>query len=628
MDSAIFCTNCGTKLVVAEEMANAASVEEMQNEMRPEAQPESEQTGAEQEAQPESQDYQPGNASYQQGQDYQGGANPAAGSAAKKFSGKALGIIIAAVAALIVIICVAVNAKKTINLDEFVTITAEGYDGFGDAYIYVDWDAIYEKYNGKISYTSQGKSELGFFEDLVSPVYALGDYVSVSLDKSYDLSNGDVLTYTWNVNEEYAQYIKCNLKFTDGTYTVGGLETTQTFDAFSGLTVNFEGTSPNGYVEFEYNGDKLSSGDFYCEDAAGLKNGDEIVVSLYQQEASYYVNNYGMIPESLNKTYTVSGLDEYVEDFSDISEDAVSELKSESEDIITAYAAQNFNDENSLKDLEYAGYVINTAKTPEDAYTYNMLFIIYKGDVTNSEGEFSKTTVYYPVAFTNVVSSEGGDVDYETGGEIYGYSYIGGTSYSTTGYTDPYTCYMNIATAYADDYNLASGDGFEAYSEYEDIEKLSDISKSYKKTLQEDAKDRIESYASSEYDGMLKFKKYSVAGEYLLVAKDLGTDFASNNKYVIVYSVKVSSTNDSFKGTKTLYVPVQYDGLIKMGDDDYMVSAVEGILGKSGVEYERYYYTSESIGYADQEDMFNEIISANRDNYTYSVSGDLKDYGK
>ena len=431
-----------------------------------------------------------------------------------------------------------------------------------------------------------------------------------------------------DVNEEYAQYIKCNLKFTDGTYTVGGLETTQTFDAFSGLTVNFEGTSPNGYVEFEYNGDKLSSGDFYCEDAAGLKNGDEIVVSLYQQEASYYVNNYGMIPESLNKTYTVSGLDEYVEDFSDISEDAVSELKSESEDIITAYAAQNFNDENSLKDLEYAGYVINTAKTPEDAYTYNMLFIIYKGDVTNSEGEFSKTTVYYPVAFTNVVSSEGGDVDYETGGEIYGYSYIGGTSYSTTGYTDPYTCYMNIATAYADDYNLASGDGFEAYSEYEDIEKLSDISKSYKKTLQEDAKDRIESYASSEYDGMLKFKKYSVAGEYLLVAKDLGTDFASNNKYVIVYSVKVSSTNDSFKGTKTLYVPVQYDGLIKLGDDDYMVSAVEGILGKSGVEYERYYYTSESIGYADQEDMFNEIISANRDNYTYSVSGDLKDYGK
>ena len=49
---------------------------------------------------------------------------------------------VAFIIAIVVIAIVAINAGKTINLDKYLTIEASGYDGYGNAKVTIDWDAI------------------------------------------------------------------------------------------------------------------------------------------------------------------------------------------------------------------------------------------------------------------------------------------------------------------------------------------------------------------------------------------------------------------------------------------------------------------------------------------------------
>ena len=38
------------------------------------------------------------------------------------------------------------NRKKTINLNDYLTVEVTGFDGYGEAYAEIDWDAFEEKY--------------------------------------------------------------------------------------------------------------------------------------------------------------------------------------------------------------------------------------------------------------------------------------------------------------------------------------------------------------------------------------------------------------------------------------------------------------------------------------------------
>jgi hypothetical protein len=81
---------------------------------------------------------------------------------------------------------------------------------------------------------------------------------------------------------------------------------------------------------------------------------------------------YGAIPETYEKEYKVAELDEYVSSYSDISDEYITYLKSESEDKIYAYVASNYANEVKLSNLEYAGYIFNSVKENGNYYSsYN-----------------------------------------------------------------------------------------------------------------------------------------------------------------------------------------------------------------------------------------------------------------
>lgn len=336
---------------------------------------------------------------------------------------KALAGICAAVI-LIVIICIVVNAKPTINLNDYLIIETEGYDGYGTATARIDWDAVVEKYGEKVSFTSNIKSTHDSLNNLLSPVTGLQYYVNVKLDSSDGLSNGDKITYTWQVDEEYTDYVNCKMKCEDGTYDVSGLTEMGSFDAFVELEVTFFGIAPDGTVDINYYGTKLSSYDFTCDKYSGLSNGDKVKVSIVNSNPEYYAEYCGMIPETFEKEYTVEGLSSYVAKISEISTEMLASMQQQASDKYQAYVAQEWSeDDATLLEFTYIGDYLLTTKEPGWGNN-NILYLIYRAQVknscTNEDEAYNKVNnIYWYIAFNDLILGPDGKLtadiaDYST----------------------------------------------------------------------------------------------------------------------------------------------------------------------------------------------------------------------
>lgn len=532
--------------------------------------------------------------------------------------------VVGGIAVIVAAILIVVNITSTINLNDFVTIEVEGYDGYGTAMISIDWDAMKAKYGDKVKFTKEAKEEmgaLGGFLDGVSAFDGLRGSIYVSLDTDEDLSNGDEIHYTWDIDDELFKYVSCKLKYTEGTYTVEGLEEAQTFDPFADLTVTFEGISTNGELNMEYAGEELNPYDFSCDTAYGLANGDTVTITLDDYLVEYCLLELGKIPSAMEKTYTVEGLSEYVTDFSAIPQEFLDSMKKEAEDAIYAYTAQEYGSDYTLGELTYGGYVLSAVSSATDFYgTLNDLCLIYTGTVSGKEEELPATTVYYPVEFTDILSTNG-EMSYDELEGIRGYASLSGYWFSTDGYLNPVVCYDDISTWYGDNYNVTSGDGFEVYGGAEAVTALSQLSDDFRNTLQTAAKAEIQK-AIDDYNEEVTATELTFVGEYLLTAKG-EADLEDRNYYVAVFSATVSHAEGDFEPA-VVYYPVGFKGLFQMPDSSFSYIELDELWGYDS--FPDSYYSTE--GYLDGTEMYADIITANRDSYNYEVSQGLQEFGK
>lgn len=547
-------------------------------------------------------------------------------------SRKKRNLIIAAAAAaalMIAVVLIIVLQPAKFNLNDYVEVSFSGHDGYGEAYVSLKSDKLAEDILDKQGEKSKG--EISSWDDVLeyanSGTYDIIECVysiDVKVDPEQDLSNGDTVTVTFKYDEELAKEQKIKFSAEKMTFTVEGLEPVEEIDPFADLNVSFSGISPNGRVEYTYNGDNdyISTYDFEADKESGLQNGD--IVTIRIEEDEYNASYYGYTCTKTEMQYTVSGLSEYVSSFDELTEDFVAELKQEAEDSIYSYTAGNYSDESSMADLAYVGYALLTQKPDADVYYGNMLYIVYRGLLSSSENSFAPVWVYYPVLFTNVLL-EDGKLSYEELDGIEGYSYLENAWYSTAGYVNPLTAYAELVTEDTDRYIAACGDGFEKFSDYTPIASLKDITEQCKKDLQKTATDYLETHIADyndDYEGDSAITGLTYVGDYLLIAKNQGSDYPENNRYLLVYSATVTMSDEG--ETKTVYFPFLYRGVMNLNNGEYLVSAQDEIQGKSN--YPGRY--SNNAGYLDGNKMFANEVTAYRDKYTYEVSDGLTQFGE
>ncbi|MCR5272893.1 MAG: zinc ribbon domain-containing protein [Lachnospiraceae bacterium] len=334
------------------------------------------------------------------------------------------GIIVGVVAIALLVIVVAFGKRGTIiNLNDYIVFNQTGCDGYGNVSVSLDLDAIEEKYGEKIAFSKRAKEEYGELLELTTPIEEFGEFISISLDSSDALSNGDTVNYTWNVDENLSEYLTCKVKYTDGSYTVSDLSEVGTYDVFEDVEIEFSGVAPKGELNFTYNGSELRASDFSIDKTYGLSNGDVVTVTISDKNFDKYAEEYGKVPEAVSKEYTVEGLDSYITKLSEVPEETLESLKAQAEDVFNAGVASEWGENEKLLSFEYLGeYLLNP-----DYELYlddNKLFLVYKVQVedTYSEDDISFDEikeVYWYISFEKVAISADGDgvvdvTDYDT----------------------------------------------------------------------------------------------------------------------------------------------------------------------------------------------------------------------
>jgi len=117
------------------------------------------------------------------------------------------------IAVAIVCICIGMNVysnmRKTINMNKYINVSFEGYDGYGHAVAEIDWKRIKKDYGKRIKF-QKNASQLTMltYYDAMSVVESC---VYVDTNKKKNLKNGDEITLKWHEQEAFIRDIDCNL---------------------------------------------------------------------------------------------------------------------------------------------------------------------------------------------------------------------------------------------------------------------------------------------------------------------------------------------------------------------------------------------------------------------------------
>lgn len=341
-------------------------------------------------------------------------------------------IIPIAIAAVLLIAVIGVSIffatrPATLKLDSYISVKFDGYDSQGTAQFDFDTDAFMEDYGSKIKLKKSKADDLfSFIDSFSEPAELLVDFcIDGDLDKWDHLSNGDQVTFTWQCDEEAAMDLfHVRLSYEDITFTVEGLSEAQELDPFADFELEVSGFAPYATASYNYNSnaDYAWYLDFELSASENLKNGDTITVSVKDADDSDwqedFLEDYGVILTQTEKTFTVEGLEEYVTDLSQITDEAMAQMDAQVEDVITSLAS-NWKDCNTIASMEHTGCYLLNAKVPSFFGSNNKLFVVYtvnvSTDLETEEGPVHDEFPYYMiVGFSDLILHPDGSVGVDT----------------------------------------------------------------------------------------------------------------------------------------------------------------------------------------------------------------------
>lgn len=294
------------------------------------------------------------------------------------------------------------GTSTTIDLNDYVIINADGYDSIGRANYSFEREAFDKKYSSKIK---NANGSVDSPSDML-----LSTCTNPSFDKAVDLSNGDVVIFSWDCDEQLAKDLyNVNIKCSDITYTVDGLTPVGSFNPFDYITVDFVGTSPFAEVRISEDSsrEELEYIKIETDKEHHLTIGEEVLVTASCYNRSEFVEKFGMKLEEEEKIYEVDNVGKYITSLSEIPPDLYNEMDQKlREKLISDFDSW---ENEKLLSMTLLG---NQMHTPKDsaATELNSITFVYEVTAENdaSNGSF---TYYWRGSYNNVSIDKTGNND-------------------------------------------------------------------------------------------------------------------------------------------------------------------------------------------------------------------------
>jgi hypothetical protein len=324
----------------------------------------------------------------------------------------------------LVLIISGCNSSKKIDLSEFAEIKVTGSDGKGSAYVDVDWGSFERAIT-----PAKPTNDRDFLSSLAN-LFIIESSIEYSVDKSEGLSNGDVVTLIVSWDKDVAKSCRLNFSASKKELIVRGLESLVPIDLFSDIYIEYDGIAPEATAMIRNaSNDAFIKDIWYSVDNPGyLSNGDTVTITanITPEEAErqgYYVNE-------TTKTYTVSGIDEFISSYSMIDAPTLEKMDKQARDLIetetitkpaTILNADQFvymftyqpNLEiKELKLLYSYFFKLKDGMAKEFGDVSNNIYVVYEMTYTNDRPDPEQiNTIYIPVYYSNIIKRESGNID-------------------------------------------------------------------------------------------------------------------------------------------------------------------------------------------------------------------------
>lgn len=347
----------------------------------------------------------------------------------------------------------------TIDLQDYLTYEFTGVNGYGEIDYRIQSDSMVD--NNLDAFGISGDSDAEILSSI--DTYLDVEKLYGSWDKKENLSNGDSVVFTWDEDTVHTIEEKYHVKLKDDAIkaTVEGLQDVETYDAFQGLKVSFDGYAPSGTVSLDNTECGISSLEYTAKPSDHLKNGDKITVTVTVPENC--AKQYGKIPKAVSKQYTVSGLDGFVTSAAEIPDDIMNAMKKQAEDTFKAEFAKSAGEDEKLDSMTYVGNYFLTEKEGAvksfwSSNDSNAIYLVYK---TNYVDNGKSVGGYWFCRFSDVKVLADGTYSVDT------------TSYRTTntwdstigedhkypGYPDVISLFNHCVTENMESYNYEDNVG-------------------------------------------------------------------------------------------------------------------------------------------------------------------------
>lgn len=283
---------------------------------------------------------------------------------------------------------------------EYVSVNFAGYNGNGTAELDVDYDAMIENIIGE----EPDGDNYEKFSKWMNEYLIYDEGIRVSCSPKEGLTNGDTVTVNVSLSETAAKKVIGESK----KFTVSGLPEIGTVDIFKDVSLRYEGIV--GEYTMVYL-DKLSDGqilqdcNFHVEPQASVKNGDVVTVTITNVDV--LAEKHLCTPAEISKTFTVSGLDEYLTDSDLLPEDKI-------RDIIAQYVPTCQKEDSSIFTYSAPTYYKTYFCVGKDGVIgadFNRL-LVYACYDEYMDGEY-RWTVYTPLTFRNLLLNADGTIELE-----------------------------------------------------------------------------------------------------------------------------------------------------------------------------------------------------------------------
>ncbi len=208
-------------------------------------------------------------------------------------------VISAVVILAIVAVCILTGLPTTIYMDDFIRIEYSGMSTQASAYITVDSDLFSQRLLEEMT-----EAEMNV---MLSRMAAAG--VTLSLDKTDDLSNGDSLFISFYMDNDIAKDYGVKFELQNTDVLVSGLQEPVYLDLFADLKLVYTGCSPYSQVFLENNSENDFIRDYVSysiNNSYDLEEGETFTVEAYFSQ--YTANDMGYIILETTKEYTAANL--------------------------------------------------------------------------------------------------------------------------------------------------------------------------------------------------------------------------------------------------------------------------------------------------------------------------------